>query len=101
MATEPDHPVLYLKKLWLFLWEQHRPGGCRCVCRIYHAGQGTCTAAAVPGRLLRVISPETPGEDHLTEITDALPVCAPCYVALAPLSEPASRTNSEVPCDGA
>src|SRR5690606_6672954 len=61
-APEPAHPVLYLTKTWMFTWEQHRPGGCRCVCALYHQGPGACTAAADPGRLLRVVTPGV--EDH-------------------------------------
>ncbi|MCX4411617.1 hypothetical protein OG840_61745 [Streptomyces sp. NBC_01764] len=87
MAGEPAYPVLYLTMTLLFTWEQHRPGGCRCVCRIYHHGDGTCSAAAEPGRLLRVVAPATLRQSP-PDITDALPVCAPCYTAVAPLSEP-------------
>lgn len=86
MADEPEYPVLYLTKTWLFTWEQHRPGGCRCVCRLYHDGEGACTAAAEPGRLLRVVTPGVEDRGHTTDITEALPVCSPCYTALAPLS---------------
>ncbi|MEV5774279.1 DUF6372 family protein [Streptomyces antimycoticus] len=87
-APEPAHPVLYLTKTWLFTWEQHRPGGCRCVCAMYHQGSGTCTAAADPGRLLRVVTPGVEDHGHPADITDPLSVCAPCYTALAPLSTP-------------
>lgn len=87
MAGEPEHPVLYLTKPVLFTWEQHRPGGCRCVCRLYHGADGVCMAAAEPGRLLRVVAPGTPLQGR-ADITDALAVCAPCYTALTPLSEP-------------
>ncbi|TLQ38989.1 DUF6372 family protein [Streptomyces marianii] len=83
----PECPVLYLKKTWLFTWEQHRPGGCRCVCRLYHQGEGACTAAAEPGLLLRVVSPAGPHQGP-GEITDALPLCASCYAAITPLAEP-------------
>ncbi|MEU2078608.1 DUF6372 family protein [Streptomyces sp. NPDC013489] len=84
----PEHPVLYLTQTWLFTWQQHRPGGCRCVCRFYHPGEGTmCTAAAEPGLLLRVVSAEDPFHGP-GEITEALPLCAGCYTAIAPLSEP-------------
>jgi len=85
---EPAHPVLYLTKTWLFTWEQHRPGGCRCVCALYHRGPGTCTAAAEPGHLLRVVTPGTEPHGSPADITDPLPVCAPCYTALASLSTP-------------
>ncbi|WP_223863703.1 DUF6372 family protein [Streptomyces sp. 5-10] len=87
-ADKPEHPVLYLTKTWLFTWEQHRPGGCRCICRLYHDGQGACTTAAEPGHLLRVVTPGASGQGYEADITDALPVCTHCYAALAPLSEP-------------
>jgi hypothetical protein len=87
MAGETEYPVLYLTKVWLFTWEQYNGGGCRCVCRFYHGGEGTCLAAAEPGRLLRVVTPGMEGQGHRADITDALPVCASCYTALAPLSE--------------
>ncbi len=83
----PGRPVLYLAKTWLFVWEQHRPGGCRCVCGAYHGGDGVCTAAAEPGLLLRVVSP---GGSHqgAADITDLLPLCGSCYTAIAPLAGP-------------
>ncbi|MFF4173668.1 DUF6372 family protein [Streptomyces sp. NPDC001744] len=87
MADKTRYPVLYLTMVWLFTWQQHRPGGCRCVCRFYHSGEGTCSAAAEPGRLLRVVTPGTERHSSPADITDALPVCASCYTALAPLSE--------------
>lgn len=79
MADELEPPVLYLTKTWLFTWEQHRPGGCRCVCRMYHSGQGTCAEAADPGHLLRVVTPGIEEHGHPADITDSLPVCAPCW----------------------
>ncbi|MFH8294944.1 DUF6372 family protein [Streptomyces sp. NPDC018059] len=89
MADElmPDRPVLYLTKTWMITWEQRRPGGCRCLCRLYHQGGSTCTAAADPGHPLRVVSPET---THLgsAEISEALVLCAPCYAAITPLAGP-------------
>jgi hypothetical protein len=87
-ADRPEFPVLFLKRAGLFTWEQHRPGGCRCICRLYHEGEGVCVAAAEPGCLLRVVTPGAPEQDREAEITDALPVCVCCYAALAPLSEP-------------
>nr|CAI60001.1 hypothetical protein [Streptomyces tenjimariensis] len=82
----PERPVLYLKQTWLFTWEQHAGGGCRCLCRFYHQETGTCTAAAEPGLLLRVVSPDNP--HRAPEITDPLPLCASCYTAITPLAEP-------------
>ena len=36
--SDPDRPLavvdVHLSDLWL--WEQHRGGGCRCACRYYH-----------------------------------------------------------------
>ncbi|WP_055523198.1 DUF6372 family protein [Streptomyces graminilatus] len=87
MADVPVHPVLFLRKAALFSWEQHRPGGCRRVCRLYHSGELTCLAAAEPGLLLRVVSPASDLQGA-GDITDALPLCAPCYAAIAPLAEP-------------
>lgn len=66
-------------------WEQRRPGGCRCLCGIYHrddngpAIAGGCTAAAEPGLLLRIESP-----DHRL---GPLPVCRRCYISLIPLTD--------------
>ncbi|KUF17388.1 hypothetical protein AT728_16435 [Streptomyces silvensis] len=70
----------------MFTWQQHRPGGCRCVCRMYHRGEGVCTAAAEPGFLLRVVSPNNPHQGP-GEITEALVLCAPCYAAIRPFAE--------------
>lgn len=88
-ADGPERPVLYLRQTWTFTWEQYRPGGCRCVCRIYHGGNGTCTAAAEPGHMLRVITSGAPGRGRAS-ITDVLVLCASCYAAVAPLSEPSA-----------
>jgi hypothetical protein len=86
MAT--DYPVLYLTQEALFTWEQHAPGGCRCLCSFYHHGNSTCLAAAEPGRILRAVTPTNP----LTpaNISDPLPLCAACYDAIAPLADPVS-----------
>ena len=77
--TDPD--VLVIRMRWMFGWQQHRPGGCRCMCRLFHsaADASVCLAAAEPGRLIRV---ETD-----SETSGPLPVCLPCYTALAPLAE--------------
>ncbi|MEU2854552.1 DUF6372 family protein [Streptomyces syringium] len=78
-------PVLVLQLAALFQWEQHQPGGCRCLCGLYHreslgrAGGG-CTTAGEPGLLIRI---ETPAG----ESSEPLPVCRSCYTALAPLSD--------------
>lgn len=92
MTDESEHPVLFLKKAALFTWEQHRPGGCRCVCRMYHDGELTCSAAAEPGLLLRVVAP-TDSFQGAADITDALPLCAPCYAAITPLAEPPAQLD--------
>ncbi|MFF3775615.1 DUF6372 family protein [Streptomyces sp. NPDC002232] len=88
MSNEGEVPVIFLVKRWLFTWEQHRPGGCRCVCGIYHGGSGTCSAAAEPGRLLRVVTRPELESFGPADITAPLPLCDACYIALAPLSEP-------------
>ncbi|MGD6765972.1 DUF6372 family protein [Streptomyces sp. BH097] len=69
-------PVLTVALPVLLDWEQHRPGGCRCLCPIFHRTRapGGCTAAAEPGLLIRV---ETPEDSH-----GPLPVCRPCYTSL-------------------
>ncbi|MGW7268257.1 DUF6372 family protein [Streptomyces sp. NPDC054842] len=61
----------------LLEWQQHRPGGCRCLCAIFHHAPGAtgCAAAAEPGLLIRVETAE--------ESRGPLPVCSPCYTALA------------------
>jgi hypothetical protein len=76
-----DHPVLYLTQKVLFTWEQKAPGGCRCLCTFYHHGEGSCVAAAEPGRLLRAVTPTNALSQG--NITDALPLCAACYDAIA------------------
>lgn len=79
-------PVLVLRRSHLFRWEQHRGGGCRCLCAMWHREvpgtltAGGCPAPAEPGLLLRV---EAPGES-----SGVLPVCADCYIALTPHTEP-------------
>jgi hypothetical protein len=80
MTDGTERPVLYLTMRWLFTWEQRRPGGCRCVCRLYHQGTGACTAPAEPGHLCRVV---TSGEGPTADITDVLVLCVPCYDALS------------------
>ncbi|MEU3356143.1 DUF6372 family protein [Streptomyces sp. NPDC037389] len=78
-------PVLVLQLAALFRWEQHQPGGCRCLCGLYHRetpgpfGASGCTAAGEPGLLLRV---EAPGES-----SEPLPVCRSCYGILARLAD--------------
>ncbi|WP_459963993.1 DUF6372 family protein [Nocardia sp. IFM 10818] len=76
--VEPP-PILTVRPWALFSWQQHRPGGCRCICAFYHpsgAEQSTCLSAAEPGLLIRVEA-----EDGHTEVP--LPVCRPCYTAIA------------------
>lgn len=74
-----EEPILTLRLPVLLDWEQNRPGGCRCLCAIFHhlPGATGCTTAAQPGLLLRV---ETP-----TETSRPMPVCIVCYTALTPL----------------
>lgn len=81
MSSE-THPVLTIRLRFFFAWEQHRPGGCRCVCRMYHAAPdgGVCMEAADPGLLIQVAS-----DSFKTE--GPVPVCRDCYTALAPLAE--------------
>lgn len=95
-------PVLYLTQAAMFTWEQHAPGGCRCVCRLYHDADGVgrggvCLEPAEPGRLLRVVTPASPWGP--ADITDPLPVCATCYRALAPLAstEPGTQRPGVAP----
>ncbi|MEU4607472.1 DUF6372 family protein [Kribbella sp. NPDC023972] len=66
-------------------WEQHAAGGCRCVCRLYHAAPGACLNPAEPGYLIRIVVPAQ-AWGH-TDISDPLPVCASCYTAVAPLAD--------------
>lgn len=71
-------PVLTVRLAAMFQWEQSRPGGCRCVCALYHRHHrmdGTCLAAADPGLLIRL---EAGGHT-----SDPTPVCARCYAALS------------------
>ena len=77
-------PVLAVPLPMLLEWEQHRPGGCRCLCAVFHHAPGTtgCTAAAEPGLLIRV---ETAADSR-----GPLPVCRPCYTVLG---QPSPRTR--------
>ena len=79
--SDPDRPLavvdVHLSDLWL--WEQHRGGGCRCACRYYHPrieipDGGMCLEAAEPGHLIQVST--------LDETRGPLPVCADCYALL-------------------
>lgn len=64
----------------MFRWEQRRPGGCRCVCRMFHnIPSGTCLSAAEPGLLIQVVASSGTKDGPL-------PVCRDCYTALAPLA---------------
>lgn len=88
---EVPAPVLYLTQPATFTWEQHAPGGCRCVCRLYHDGQGACLEAAEPGRLLRVVTPDSAWGP--ADITEPLQICATCYTAIAPLASTQASGN--------
>ncbi|MGP9023185.1 DUF6372 family protein (plasmid) [Streptomyces sp. BR1] len=71
-------PVLAVRMPMLVEWEQDRPGGCRCLCGLFHretARANGCVSAAEPGLLVRV---ETPDDS-----AGPLPVCAYCYSQLA------------------
>lgn len=78
--SDATEPVLTLRLPFLFGWEQHQPGGCRCLCRLYHntKDSGACLLAAVPGLLIRV--------EAGTQSQGPLPVCRSCYTLLAPLA---------------
>ncbi|TJZ41189.1 hypothetical protein FCH28_37520 [Streptomyces piniterrae] len=71
-------PILTIELAAAFRWEQHRPGGCRCLCGLLHQeatpGATGCTAAGEPGLLIRA----TPAEQG-----SPLPVCLSCYEVLA------------------
>lgn len=78
------NPVLTVRPTAMFGWEQHRPGGCRCVCALYHrgdddSGPAVCLAAAELGLPIRV---EADGQ-----VTGPLPVCRRCYKAMARSAE--------------
>lgn len=83
--TYDNQAVLVLRMHAPLGWEQNRPGGCRCLCGIYHRGDtgpaiaGGCTAAAEPGLLLRIEAPDN--------CLGPLPVCRPCYATLVPLTD--------------
>ncbi|MFI1890446.1 DUF6372 family protein [Streptomyces jumonjinensis] len=74
--NEHQEPILTLRQSAILDWQQDRPGGCRCLCRIFHHDPTAtgCMSGAQPGLLLRV---ETD-----TESSGPLPVCLPCYTAL-------------------
>ena len=85
-------PMLVLRKRFMVVWEQHQPGGCRCMCTMYHRDREpgalpninrgpACLLAAEPGLLLRVEG------SHYGESSDPLPICAACYDALLPFAE--------------
>lgn len=94
MTDASPPPVLYLTQVAMFTWEQHAPGGCRCVCRLYHDGdRGTCLEAAEPGRLLRVITQASAWGP--ADITEPLQICAACYTAITPLASTQARVAGE------
>jgi hypothetical protein len=73
-------------------WQQERPGGCRCLCSWNHRTIAEvldnpqppapgCPAAAEPGLLLRIETPD--------RFSGPRPVCAACYDALVPRAEAA------------
>ncbi|WP_442913300.1 DUF6372 family protein [Kribbella sp. CA-293567] len=69
----------------LLSWEQHQPGGCRCVCQLYHDDPGTCPAAAEPGRLLRIVA--LGAVMGTSRHQRCLPLCVACYNAIAPRAD--------------
>lgn len=81
-ASEATVPVLYVTQMALYTWQQHAPGGCRCVCGLYHEGQGVCLEPAEPGHFLRVVAPANPVMPG--DISELLQICAACYAAIAP-----------------
>jgi hypothetical protein len=94
MTDETPPPVLYLTQVATITWEQHAPGGCRCVCRLYHDGdQGTCLESAEPGRLLRVVTQASAWGP--ADITDPLQICAACYTAIAPRASTHASADDE------
>ncbi|MGW5317823.1 DUF6372 family protein [Nocardia thailandica] len=76
-------PILTVAVPAALTWTQHAPGGCRCLCQIYHRGVGgrSCVSAAEPGLLITL---EVPADAPPVPGADApLPVCAACYRLLA------------------
>ena len=85
----PQFPVLYQRQRFIFVWTRQAPDECECVCRIYHAVPVWCSCAnkAEPGLEMRVIRTPYLQGDVQPEISDPLRLCAPCYAAVAVLSE--------------
>jgi hypothetical protein len=79
-----EHPVLFLTREAIFGWKQYEPGGCRCVCALYHRGKSACLSAAEPGRLLRTVTPTN--AISAADISEPLPLCVACYDAIAPMA---------------
>jgi hypothetical protein len=81
VTDESDSPVLTIRLAWMVSWQQGQPGGCRCLCRLFHntPGTGVCLAAAEPGLLIRVVAG--------SRSDGPLTVCRDCYTMLAPLAD--------------
>ncbi|MFD4356783.1 DUF6372 family protein [Nocardia sp. NPDC058518] len=95
MTAEFEHPpILAVPVAAAMVWNQHTPGGCRCLCQIYHRGVGSggCTRAAEPGLLIRleVTGPDTTPPQLAVEVDRPLPVCGRCYRLLAVPNTPAA-----------
>ncbi|MGW2110707.1 DUF6372 family protein [Streptomyces sp. NPDC001948] len=76
--TESLPPILTIRVNAMFTWEQHKPGGCRCLCAVFHRSQNApaCTGPGEPGMLIRVEAPR--------ETSTPMPVCLGCYHQLVP-----------------
>lgn len=88
--TAPDEwPVRVLRLAAAFHWEQHAPGGCRCLCGLYHrpatgpAIPAGCTAAGEPGHFLVLETPQ--------EAIGPMPICSSCHTELGPYATTEER----------
>ncbi|MFF2088632.1 DUF6372 family protein [Nocardia sp. NPDC058176] len=88
MTAEFEHsPILTVPVPVARMWNQDLPGGCRCLCQIYHRGVGVggCTRAAEPGLLIRleVTERDATAPDLAADLDRPMPVCGCCYRLLA------------------
>ncbi|MET8178955.1 DUF6372 family protein [Streptomyces sp. NPDC005336] len=44
-------PILTIELAAAFRWEQHRPGGCRCLCGLYHSPPAPTGATGGPAEI--------------------------------------------------
>ena len=84
-------PILTVRILARMEWQQHAPGGCRCVCAFYHKGGGACAEAAEPGLFANVINVNKLSPDKGEEELGTVVLCRGCYQAIAERASQSAR----------